>query len=425
MKKGNKIMITVAGIVVVLGTVIWVISRSLPYPIPSGHFKVGTVILDMEDSSRMEWAVSEEQKGRQFVTRIWYPANPTGKEKMLPIMEKAYAEGMQALYGFPVGAERPSYSHINAPVYLGETAFPILIFTHGGASFMTQNLTSMEELASQGFIVISLSFPYESVATIFSDGSVINMKNMNAYKAGMRELSKDKVLIKQFVENIEKMKSTNPELAKESSVQLGEKYVQIYPDMTIWLDTRVEDISYLINNLEKLSIGKQKLTDIADTENIGLFGHSLGGITTLKFLMEKDFPSVKCGIVLDAPYYITDATSNLSLTCPVLFMSSDYIKLANNKVKLKGANDFLKDYTNEDLYEVNVKGAAHFNFSDVNYLPKYMEFTSMLGSIPQEEAVRIMAFYLENYFKGYLKGGDLKKIEESISSRVEFRKIDR
>ena len=425
MKTNNrkKLMGIIIITIVIFGIAVWAMSRSLPYPIPSGEFKVGTVILDVEDSSRTEWALTEKQQNRRFVTRIWYPAKPTGKETMLPIMEKPYSEGMQKLYGFPVGKEQPSYSHINAPVYLGEKPFPILIFTHGVGSFMTQNLTSIEDLVSQGFIVMSLSFPYESVATVFSDGSVIRMNDIEEFKAGMSKLAKNKDFISQFVRNTEEMKNSDPEIAKAASIALGEKYIQLYPNMKVWLDTRVEDVAYLINNLNEISIEKQNLIDIADIDNIGLFGHSFGALTTLQFLMEKDLPAVKCGVALDVPYFNMDSTSTISLKAPILFMSSDYIKLSGSKVKLKGLNDFLKHYTNETLYEANIKGAAHYNFSDMNYLPKFMKLTPMLGSISQKEAARIMKFYLDVYFKGHLKGENLNKIEDSISSEVEFREI--
>ncbi len=81
----KKPMIIIIITIVILGTVVWAMSRSLHYPIPSGEFKVGTVILDLEDSSRTEWAFPEKHQNRKFVTRVWYPAKPTGKETMLQL----------------------------------------------------------------------------------------------------------------------------------------------------------------------------------------------------------------------------------------------------------------------------------------------------------------------------------------------------
>lgn len=416
-------MIIIVVTAVVLGIGIWIMSRSLPYPIPSGQFKVGTVILDLEDSSRTEWALPEKYINRKFVVRIWYPANPTEKEAMLPIMENAYSKGMQELYGLPVGKEKPSCSYINAPVCLGEKPFPILIFTHGVGSFMTQNLTSIEELTSQGFIVMSLSFPHESVATVFSDGSVVKMKNIKEFKSGMKKLAKDKTFISQFVKNTNEMKSQDPKVAKASSLALGEKYLQLYPNMNVWLDTRIDDIAYLISKLDAINIEDQKLIEIADVDNIGLFGHSFGALTTLEYLMKKDLPALKCGIALDVPYFNMDSASDISLKAPVLFMSSDNIKLSGRKIELRGLNDFLKYHTEEKLHEANVKGSAHYNFSDMNYLPRFMKLTPMLGSISQKEASKIMTFYLDAYFKGHLKGEDINRIEDNISSEVEFREI--
>lgn len=423
--KKKKIMVYVIVISLLLIAGIWSATRSLPYPTPAGKFKVGTVIMDMEDSSRAEWALPENEQNRKFVVRMWYPASLTGKEALLPIMEKPYAKGMSKMYGFPTGKELPSHSHINAPVYQGAEKFPIVIFTHGGGSFMTQNLSSMEELASQGFVVMSLSFPYESVATVFADNSVVYMKNLKGFKERMSVMVKDKDFASQFAKYTEEMKNPDPEKAKASSIALGEKYLQLFPEMNTWLNTRIDDISYLINNLGDISLQQHKLSDIAETDNIGLFGHSFGALTTLKFLMTNEVPSVKCGIALDAPYFIMDPASDISLKAPVLFISSDYQKIAGNKIRLNGINGFLKNYTDKTLHEANVKGSAHYNFSDMNYLPRFMKLTPMLGSIPQKEAAEIMTHYLNIYFRGHLKGEDLNKLNNSINSRVSFREIDK
>ena len=413
----------IIGIIALLGISVWFVSFSLPYPEPKGKFNVGTVLMELEDPSRKEWALSEKNQSRKFVVRIWYPANPTGNETMLPIMEKPFSKGIQDLYGFPGGKEKPSQSYIDAPVCLGDALFPVLIFTHGAGSFMTQNLTSMEELASQGFMVISVSFPYESVAAIFPDGSVVRMKDMEKFKKDMSILSKNKEFASLFAKNIEDMKNPDPNKANAACITLGKRYLQLYPDIKIWLETRMADIEYLINAFDEIRIQEYKFSDIADTRNIGLFGHSLGALTTLKFLMEKDIPAVKCGVALDVPFFNIDSTADISLKAPVLFMSSDFIKIADSKVKLKGVNDFLKHYTNKTLYECNVKGTAHHNFSDMNYLPRFMKFTPMLGSISQKEAAKIMSYYLNVYFKGHLKGEDFNKLKDSISSEVIFREI--
>lgn len=413
----------IIGIIIILGIAVLITSCSLTYPTPSGKYKVGTTLLEFEDSSRTEWAEPEKNQNRKFVVRMWYPAKPTGEETRLPIMEKPYSEGMSKLYGFPGGSEEPSQSYQNAQILQTETPYPILIFTHGGGSFATQNLTSMEELASQGFLVISMSFPYESVATIFPDSTVVEMKDLEEFKKNMENIAEDKEFNTKFAANTEALKNPNPQKAKEASIELGKDYLKLYPQIKTWLDTRIVDLSYLINSLDEISIQNFKLTEIADKNNIGLFGHSLGALTTLKFLMEKELPAIKCGISLDVPYFNFDSESSISLNTPVLFMSSDKIKIGDSEVRLSGTNDFLAHYTEKQLHECTVKESAHYNFTDMNYVSPLLKFTPLLGSISQKEAAKILTHYLNAYFKHHLQGESINKLYENISEEVVFREI--
>lgn len=422
-KKVRTMLLIILSLIVIAAAGVWYLSQSVPYPEPKGKFKVGTALLSFTDSLRNEWAVSDKKIPRRFVARVWYPANPKGTETLLPIMEKEFSKGMNKLYGFPVGKEIPSHSHQNAEVAQDDSQYPILIFTHGVGSFLTQNLSSMEELAAQGYVVFSLSFPYESVVTVFPEGETIGMDNIEKFKEGMSILQKDKEFAAEFVKNTEGMKHPEPTHAMESSIALGEQYLQLYPDMKVWLDYRIQDISFLLNSLNEVRIMGKMLEEFADVENIGVFGHSFGGLTTLKLLMETNSPSIKCGIALDVPYFILDKKSDVSLTSPILFMSSDFIKIAGDKVKLGGINNYLKHFTNQPLYECNVSGAAHYNFTDMNYTPRFMKLTPMLGSIPQDEAARILSEYQKTFFNIFLKGENPEKLNEKVSDSVNFEEI--
>lgn len=410
-------------IVIIIGVSILFSGCSLSYPTPTGEFKVGTVLLELEDSNRNEWVISEQNRNRRFVVRIWYPAKPTGKELRLPIMEKPYSEGMSKLYGLPGGSEKPSQSYQNASVLQTEIPYPIIIFTHGAGSFATQNLTSMEELASQGFLVMSMSFPYESAATIFPDSTVIEMADLEEFKTNMENIVKDKEFNTKVAANIEALKNPNPQKAKEASIELGKVYSKLYPQIKTWLDTRIADLSYLINSVDEIHIDNIKLTDIADKNNIGLFGHSLGALTTLKFLMEKELPAIKCGISLDVPYFNLDSESSISINAPILFMNSDKLKIGDSEVRLSRTNDFLAHYTEMPLHECTVKGSAHYNFTDLNYVSPLLKFTPLLGSISQKEAAKILTHYLNAYFGYHLKNENIDKLNDSISSEVSFREI--
>ena len=49
--------------------------------------------------------------------------------------------------------------------------FPLVVFNHGGALWPNQNFSLMEELASAGYVAISVGHPEESAGMIYDDGT--------------------------------------------------------------------------------------------------------------------------------------------------------------------------------------------------------------------------------------------------------------
>ena len=67
----------------------------------------------------------------------------------------------------------PTNSVTNAPVAEAESAYPVLIFSHGFGGLPELNTIQAEELASQGYVVVALNHTYDSIVNVFPDGRII------------------------------------------------------------------------------------------------------------------------------------------------------------------------------------------------------------------------------------------------------------
>ncbi len=66
-----------------------------------------------------------------------------------------------------------THSYEDAPILTVAEPFPVVTFSHGYLGLRSQNTWQMEELASQGYVVVAPNHTYGAVLTVFPDGRVI------------------------------------------------------------------------------------------------------------------------------------------------------------------------------------------------------------------------------------------------------------
>ncbi len=138
-------------------------------PRPSGPHAVG-----------LKRFVLEGRKEAPLLVYAFYPANPRPGSR-----RRAYHSRQE-----DIAASRPAallrgptflFSHFrlartwvveDAPEKIAEGGRPLLIFNHGAVSAPTQCTVVMSELASHGYIVLSIGRPGESSGVAWPDGSV-------------------------------------------------------------------------------------------------------------------------------------------------------------------------------------------------------------------------------------------------------------
>jgi len=341
---------------------------------PTGEYKVG--------QSTHYYPKSESENNRTIAFQIWYPANPIGNETAV-YHSKAIAEASANFLKLPIffNSYAPlvkTNSYKNTPPILNKKC-PILLYNHGYSGFTSVYQSVFEELASHGYIVVSIAHENESSLFITETGEVIANNHENEfYKKRALELNGSNVNNLQDIilnyDNIEKNSKAYLELIKLSPLH--------NESTRLWtIDTKS-----VLEKLKELHIENPIYKDFFDFENIGVFGHSVGGATAGQ--MAFDCKEIKAGINLDG-FQFGDLIYH-KLKIPFMFVSSN--QHGNSYLR---ASSFIQK-SNTDCYQVSIKGFSHSSFTDLR-----------LFEPNGEEAITLQRELIKNFFDKYLKGKDV------------------
>ncbi|MBK8249705.1 MAG: hypothetical protein IPK85_20235 [Gemmatimonadetes bacterium] len=79
-------------------------------------------------------------------------------------------------FAFQHLSRTPTHTWPEVPLQWKEARWPVMLFSHGfGVGYESQNTLQMEELASHGYVVVSIDHPYEAGVVVFPNGAVIRM----------------------------------------------------------------------------------------------------------------------------------------------------------------------------------------------------------------------------------------------------------
>ncbi|HDR4733429.1 TPA: carboxylic ester hydrolase [Bacillus cereus] len=231
----------------------------------SGPLKVGTTLYHWIDYQREEPYMKDLNDRRELMVQVWYPAKEKGEMNRAPYIHNSdeIAKGLEKSLSIPafvfhhLGLVK-SNAFLEAQLSDTEERYPVLIFSHGLSGFRNQNTFEVEELASQGYIVVGIDHTYDAAATVFPDGRTAFVQSIN---------------LTDFVER--------------------DRHIKLWKD----------DVVFVINQVEKLnrSDKDKRFTGRIDTSRIGMFGHSYGGATAAQVLVEDS--RVKAAIDMDGTLY--------------------------------------------------------------------------------------------------------------------------
>jgi dienelactone hydrolase len=221
----------------------------LYFPHPTGTHTVGLRQYHWIDRDRNETHKHDcEHPFRELVALVWYPAKPHSR-CTITLYHQSFLD-FDKKNGYKITmlsqeAHRPIFAHYghNLPLAICKEPFPLLIFSHGFGNVAELYTAYCAELASHGYVVISINHPYECAIATFPDGHTIQMPPE-------LETMTDEIFDTYLNENI----------------------------MTWILDTQfvVTKINQENQNPNSMFYNKIDLT------RIGILGHSFGGATAIR-----------------------------------------------------------------------------------------------------------------------------------------------
>lgn len=362
-RKRKRWLSVLAGLAVALYLLVMV-SLPLLFPVfqlekPTGPYAVGTTSFAWSYTNTSPEASYAQ---RTLLIQCWYPAERSGTAATVPYATQDQLQRAAAETGTPawlVDSLRlvQTETTFNALVARAQPTYPVILFVPGENVPVLSYTALMQELASHGFILVSLN-------------------------AGDLSLAAGKQIT--------------------SSVTLSDQMVN-----NVW----VPEIRFVLDKLEAINQDPQAGRQLAgrlDLQRVGILGHSIGGAAATMALLQD--ARLKAGINMDGAFFgagqVTDGLSK-----PFLLMDSAHSKRGYSAQEL-GVSP--QEYGQLQAvfarkvrvlqhggYELTLAGAEHLSFSDF-YL--YSPLFALAISLHPQQAHQIISAYAEAFFAQTLNG---------------------
>jgi platelet-activating factor acetylhydrolase isoform II len=359
--------------------------NSSSLPSPTGKYKVGRMSIQLTDQNRFEvYSTERKDKKRELVVWIWYPAAPTSDAKRVIYLPDKWSEA-DFMLGVKLGtAVFQCHSFENAAVAESQPTYPVIIFSQAGFSVLSYSAI-IEEIVSHGYIIVGINHTYDAPVTVFSDGRVI---------------------------------SVSPRFMEEISSQTG-SVGESFRYRAAVADYKMEDIKFVVDQLEKINKGSTVLAGHLDLTALGVFGHSLGGNAALEFCRIDN--RCKAAVNLDGANW--NEVGKVGLKKPAMIIAAEHPEFSLPCDEMVRAKVFPStEWCEEERlllsqgwkiildqatpgYGLTILGAKHANFADIQFIdiPQNSPFQVVTGAAKPVLIWRITCDYLLAMFGTYLK----------------------
>lgn len=316
------------------------------------------------------------------------------------LMDKNRLESME---------EDGSYREVPVHFYYPKTeseehrnAFPLVLFSHGAFGYYQSNSSSYLELASRGYVVVSLDHPYHSFFTKDTNGKIITVD-----PAFMQEVM--------YVND-----NNTPEN-------------DIFDTSSRWVSIRTADINFVLDQIQ-IANAKDEMSDswyyndtseealfdaikMAQCDNIGLYGHSLGGASAVSVgRQRKDVKAVidLDGTMLGEQVAFEDGKYSFQAEpypVPVFAINTEYHHIAS----IEYGDLYVNNHVIENALDgksTYFKNAGHMNFTDLPLFSPVLASMLGTGSIDEESCIKQTNELVSMYFDHYLKNEGEVVIQE-------------
>ncbi|UMP05032.1 lipase [Amycolatopsis sp. EV170708-02-1] len=373
----------------------------LTAPALTGPYDVGTTDLHLVDRSRADpW---KPERRRELMVTVTYPADRFADGPRAPwltpgvsgVIDQTFAA--EDYLGLPVGsidwASAKRHAETGVPVAHGAPK-PVALFSPGFGGPRETYTTIVDDLASRGYVVVSLSHTYESAAVEFPGGRL-----ETAVPPG-----------------------EGPEFMKKA------------------LDARVADSRFVLDRLSDITRGQNPdaenrplprgLGRSLDLSRVGAYGHSYGGFTAGETMVHDR--RVDAGINLDGAMatafgyppgsaYVPGEVTKRGLDRPFLLMGAEGVDengkpLEHTHRHPEFDRSWADFWANQRGWKRDLLlrgGSTHMAYSDLQVVvpqlgsrvaPEKRE--AVIGTIDPRRSVAAQRDYIGAFFDLHLRGRD-------------------
>ncbi len=272
-----------------------------------------------------------------------------------------------------------------------EGSYPLVVFSHGAFGVIDSNYSTCMELASNGYVVASIGHPYHAMY-------VKNVEGKTTY-ADM-----------DFVKSVFAVnENDDPQIER-----------QIYENSQEWMELRTADENFVLDTiLEKAEDQQEAPFSLIDSEKIGLFGHSMGGASSVQLGRERtDIDAVIDleGTMLGEYIGFEDGMEVYNpepYPIPVLDVYGTRVLEANIMTDEMAAQypdwEYVNFYVGRNAVDyrgVEFHDAGHLNFTDLPLASPVLARLLGVGSVDARSCIENVNAVVLNWFNHYLKGNE-------------------
>ena len=372
---------------------------------PTGRYEIGRTTLHLVDGDRRDpW---QPDRDRELMATVTYPARrvdgfPRGRWFSAPVVAEFEVAATEPPFNLAPGsvdlAGASAHAHVGAPVARPpgrpSDGWPVVVFSPGFNTHREQNTAHVEDLASRGYVVVSMDHTFE-VAVEFPGGRV--------------------------VPRAPEIDSDDPAVG---AVVLRRA-----------IDARVADTRFVLDELAELDRGRNPdaehirlpvgLRRRLDLDHVGMFGFSYGGYTAAETMFFDR--RIDAGINLDGTMehgqgtietspYLPGQSVQHGLDRPFLLFGQpghDHLNLEPDSTDQSWI-DFWSNQRGPKL-DLTLLGVKHSGFSDLQTLIAQVaeafdlpaeEIEELIGTIDPDRSIAAQRAYIAAFFDLHVRHRD-------------------
>ena len=367
-------------------------------PTPTGRAAVGTTSWVLVDSTRRE-TFTGNALPRSVEVIAWYPAKaaaPGSQTARAPYLREGtieaatFATAMSKPGAFDHLAAVLTHASIDASPSGVPKSLPVLVFSHGYTGPVSAYSALLEDLASHGYIVLSVGHSYEAVAVRQADGTVATMlDSAGRLRQGILDV------LGEWRDEDSTMARVTRAGTERQQLQILKTYIDGAPKTNAVISRWVADNRFVLDQFARSTTGiSGDLQRLADLNRVGVLGHSMGGVVAGEFCLRDE--RCRAGLNLDG---IPQSGSMIASR-----MQRPFMMVYSARPGRLGASDAIYRRAASRYYRVDVDDTRHIDFSDMIFWGGPLKAGGASGSIAPNRAAEVTRLIVRQYFDQELRG---------------------